>query len=69
MAWNPECKTVSDSHTWVGKGLVSFLQHFQLLFLHHKKSVLFIIHMTISTLLILAVRRVHVIHEPYIWPS
>ena len=26
-------------------------------------------HMTISTLLILAVRRAHVIHEPCIWPS
>ena len=30
---------------------------------------LFITHMTISTLLILAVRRTHVIHEPCIWPS
>ena len=51
------------------KGSSVFLQHFQLLFLHHKKSVLFIIHMTISTLLILAVRRTHVIHEPCIRPS
>ena len=30
---------------------------------------LFNTHMTISTLLILAVRRAHVIHEPCIWPS
>ena len=30
---------------------------------------LFITHMTISPLLILAVRRTHVIHEPCIWPS
>ena len=51
------------------KGSSVFLQHFQLLFLHHKKSVLFIIHMTISTLLILAVRRTHVIHEPCIRSS
>ena len=28
MAWNPESKTVSDSHTWVGKGLVSFFATF-----------------------------------------
>ena len=30
---------------------------------------LYLSHMTISTLLILAVRRTHVIHEPCIWPS
>ena len=30
---------------------------------------LFITHMTILTLLILAVRRTHAIHEPCIWPS
>ena len=28
MAWNPESKTVSNSHTWVGKGLVSFFATF-----------------------------------------
>ena len=33
------------------------------------QEILFIIQMTISTLLILAVRRTHVMHEPCIWPS
>ena len=49
MAWNPESKTGSDSHTWVGKGLVSFFATFSVV-ISASQEILFIIQMTISTL-------------------
>ena len=65
---NPWPGTGSDSHTFYGlvKGSSVFFATFSVV-ISASQEILFII--TISTLLILAVRRTHVIQEPCIWPN